>query len=145
MTGFVAAVDRHLPAPPERVFAAWTDPALLPRWAWAGMGTGTTASVDLRPGGAYRICTTMKNGVVMCFRGLYESLEPPTFLRCTLVWEADVGYPPGTEFVEVTLTPTAEGGTHMAFRHSALPDAKSVEGHAEGWGAAFDLLAKLVQ
>lgn len=144
MSELVAAIDRELPAPPERVFAAWTDPLLLAQWVWAGIGTNPTANLDVRPGGAYRVCTTVKDGSAWCFRGVYETVEPPTHLRCTLIWEADVGYPPGTESVDVTLTPTPTG-THMAFRHGGIPDARSVEGHTEGWAHAFKLLAALLQ
>lgn len=142
MPDFVAAIDRHLPATPERVYAAWTEPALLAKWVWAGIGGDETATTDLRVGGDLRVCTQVK-GEPWCFRGTYEVLEPPAKLRFSLVWEADVGYPPGTEHIEVTLTP-ADEGTHMSFRHSNIPDAKSVEGHTEGWDHAFKGLAALL-
>lgn len=142
MTDFVVSIDRHLPAPPERVYAAWTDPAVWAKWVWAGIGSDPVASIDLRPGGAYRVCTTVK-GDLWCFRGVYEALDPPTSLRCTLIWEADVGYPPGTEHLEITLAPTAEG-THMAFRHRDLPHAIAVKGHTDGWAMAFEGLAALL-
>lgn len=140
MTSLVASIECTLPAPPEGVYAAWTDPAVLARWVWAGMGADPVATVDLRVGGAYRVCTHMKDGAAWCFRGTYEALSPPTALRCTLVWEADVGYPPGIEHLEVSLIAVPEG-MRMAFRHSGIPDERSVGGHTEGWAAAFDLLA----
>lgn len=144
MTDFVASIDRHLPAAPERVFAAWTDPALFAKWAWAGIGENPVAEIEARAGGDYA-CTTFVKGEPWKFRGTYEELDAPARIVATLVWEADVGYPPGTERVEVTLTPTDDGGTHMSFRHAGIPDAKSVEGHTQGWGAAFEGLAALLQ
>ena len=143
MSDFVASIDRHLPATPERVFAAWTDPRLFAQWAWAGIGENPVAEIDARAGGDYR-CTTFVKEEPWAFRGTFTTLDAPTRLSATLVWEADVGYPPGTEHVDVTLTPT-DDGTHMSFRHSSIPDAKSVEGHTEGWGQAFVGLAALLQ
>lgn len=143
MSEFKAAIERSLPAPPARVFEAWTDPTLLARWVWAGIGREPVATVDATVGGAYRVCTTVKDDDVWCFRGEYELLEPPRRLTCTLLWEADVGYPPGTERLDVTFTADDEG-TRMTFEHTGIPDAESVKGHTDGWNAAFDKLAALV-
>ena len=44
---------RRLKASPERVFAAWTDPALLARWM--SPFAEAEASVDVRVGGTFAI------------------------------------------------------------------------------------------
>ena len=43
-------LTRTFDAPCERVFRAWTDPALLARWWWPA-SFATTYAIDLRPGG----------------------------------------------------------------------------------------------
>jgi uncharacterized protein YndB with AHSA1/START domain len=54
---------RVLSAPRERVFAAWTDPALLARW-WGPKGfRNTFQEFDPRPGGAWRFVMHGPDGV----------------------------------------------------------------------------------
>ncbi len=49
-------LTRILNAPRELVFKAWTDPKMLANW-WGPRGfTNPECEVDLRPGGALRIC-----------------------------------------------------------------------------------------
>jgi uncharacterized protein YndB with AHSA1/START domain len=43
-------VERVFDAPRERVFAAYTDPALIPDW-WGPRGTTTTSATDSSPPG----------------------------------------------------------------------------------------------
>ena len=49
-------LTRVLNAPRELVFKAWTDPEMLADW-WGPRGfTAPVCEIDLRPGGALRIC-----------------------------------------------------------------------------------------
>ena len=48
-------IERTLHAPPERVFAAFTDPEQLTKWWWPHGFTCPAAEVDLRVGGTYRL------------------------------------------------------------------------------------------
>jgi uncharacterized protein YndB with AHSA1/START domain len=51
-------LERVLDAPPERIFAAWTDPALLRRrFAAEPDWTTPEATTDVRVGGGYRPTT----------------------------------------------------------------------------------------
>jgi uncharacterized protein YndB with AHSA1/START domain len=51
-------LERTIAAPPERVYRAWLDPALLARWMAPGPFDLTRAEVDERVGGHYRIWHT---------------------------------------------------------------------------------------
>ncbi|MCB9680659.1 MAG: SRPBCC domain-containing protein [Alphaproteobacteria bacterium] len=56
-------LTRILPARPETVFKAWTDPAHVSQW-WGPTGfTTTTHSMDLRPGGLWRFTMHGPDGV----------------------------------------------------------------------------------
>jgi uncharacterized protein YndB with AHSA1/START domain len=52
-------LSRRFDAPPERVFEAWTDPAVLRRW-WAAHPDwdSPAAETDQRTGGRYRLSMT---------------------------------------------------------------------------------------
>ena len=42
-------------APPEKVFRAWTDPALLTQWFTPAPWTTASAQMDVRPGGSTEV------------------------------------------------------------------------------------------
>ena len=48
-------LTRLIKAGRDRVFAAWTDPAILKQWWGPGPITCPEAHIDLREGGTYRI------------------------------------------------------------------------------------------
>jgi uncharacterized protein YndB with AHSA1/START domain len=47
-------LERTLDVPPERVWAAWTQPELLKQWFTPAPWQTVDAEVELRPGGAFR-------------------------------------------------------------------------------------------
>ena len=47
-------IKRRFKAPPEKVFAAWTDPQKVMRWMGPGEIKALHAESDLRTGGRYR-------------------------------------------------------------------------------------------
>jgi uncharacterized protein YndB with AHSA1/START domain len=118
------AIDRELTiaARPETVFAYLVEPDKIVRWM------GTTAELDARPGGIYRIDYNGKD----IARGEFVEVDAPQRVVFTWGWEEPGNStPPGSSTVEVTLTPI-EGGTRVNLRHSGL-GTKAIQGHAEGW------------
>jgi uncharacterized protein YndB with AHSA1/START domain len=111
----------RIDAPPETVFAFFTDPAKLTRWK------GRRASLDPRPGGVYRC--EMGESVA---RGEYVEVSPPTRVVFTWGWEAGRhGVAPGASRVEVTLEPDGTG-TRVRLVHTALPPERR-DSHRKGW------------
>jgi uncharacterized protein YndB with AHSA1/START domain len=81
---------RVFEAPRERVFAAFTDPELIPQW-WGPHGTTTTVDVmDVRPGGAWRF--VMDGDEENGFRGTYREVSPPERVVQTFEWEGMPGH-----------------------------------------------------
>ena len=115
-------------APPELVFAFFTDAELYPRWM------GRQATLDPRPGGVYR-CVVHDAATVV---GEYVVVEPPR--RVEFTWGFDGGaVPPGSSTVTVTLTPVPEG-TLLRLVHNGLPHP-ALAGHDAGWSGYLAQLA----
>ena len=84
-------VETRIAAPPDVVFAYFTDPELYRRWK------GSSAELDARPGGLYRV--VMPSGDLV--RGEYVEVQPPTRVVFTWGFEGNAELPPGSSTVEV--------------------------------------------
>ena len=145
-------LERTLPVAPARVWAAWTDPALLVQWFTPAPWKTVSADLDVRPGG--RCTTTMESpeGEQFLNAGCYLQVERGSLLVFTSAMVE--GFRPvvagdGMPFTgRVEITPAADGGTH--YRAIAMhADKAGVEQHVEmgfheGWGAATDQLVALL-
>ncbi len=79
--------ERVFDAPRDRVFAAFTDPALIPEW-WGPRGITTIVDqMDVRPGGAWRFVHRSADGSETGFRGTYREVTPPDRVVQTFEWE----------------------------------------------------------
>jgi uncharacterized protein YndB with AHSA1/START domain len=99
-------VERTFDHPIERVWAAYTDPALIPQW-W---GQGTTVDrLDVRPGGGYRFVSNPGTDKESAVSGDFLEVSPPDRLVQTFGME---GYgKPMTQTIELE---RVGGGTHLA-------------------------------
>ena len=88
-------LTRVLPAPPEAVFAAFSEPEELAQW-WGPEGF-TIPSVDFRPrvGASYRIEMRPPEDESFYLKGAFRAVDPPTHLAYSFVWE-----PPDPDDVE---------------------------------------------
>lgn len=111
----------RIEAAPEVVFSFFTDPHKMSRWK------GTSADLDPRPGGLYRVGVTTRDVVV----GGFVELDPPTRIVFTWGWEASEQIPPGSSTVEVTLIPDGDV-TILRLVHRGLPDGAGPM-HEDGW------------
>jgi len=84
--------ERVFDAPRDRVFAAYTDPELVPQW-WGPHGT--TAEVDymdVRTGGRWRFVMHNSDGSTSGFLGAYREVSPPERIVQTFEWEGMPGH-----------------------------------------------------
>jgi uncharacterized protein YndB with AHSA1/START domain len=119
-------------ATPERVYAYFTDPELLVRWFCPNPDLPTTAELDVRPGGDWRV--VMGEWVV---GGSYVEVEPPTRLVFTFDWEHD---DEDATMVTVQITPEGDA-TRLVLEHEESGDDS---GHEEGWMLTLARLDRLL-
>ncbi len=135
-------LERLIAAPPEQVFALWTDPALLVQW-WGPEGYETPSlEIDLRPGGGWTTTMRDNDGAVRTVCGVYRAIEPPRRLVFTWGWVVDGAR--GHE-TQVTLTFDAvPGGTRLVLHQTEFQDQETCKRHGQGWSSSFNKLAKAV-
>lgn len=128
--------EMRVEASPETVFAFFTEPEKLTRWLC------DEATVDPRPGGVNHQTHPGDAGNPdgpYRMRGEFVEVSPPS--RVVFTWgfeNPDVGVPPGSSTVEVTLE--ADGaGTRLTLVHRDLPESER-GAHAGGWEKMLALL-----
>lgn len=85
-------VERVFDAPRDQVFAAFTDPKLIPEW-WGPRDTTTVVDqMDVRPGGSWRFVVRNSDGSETGFRGTFREITPPVRVVQTFEWEGMPGY-----------------------------------------------------
>jgi uncharacterized protein YndB with AHSA1/START domain len=141
-------ITRLIDAPREKVFGAWTDPALLKQWFAPKPYTTPVAELDVRPGGASLVVMRSPEGQDLPNRGVYLEVvanERLVFTDAyTKAWE-----PSEKPFMTVILTFADEGGKTRytaRVRHWTVADREAHEkmGFHQGWGQCADQLAALV-
>ena len=84
--------ERIFDAPRERVFAAFTDPELIPRWWGPRNQTTIVDKMDVRPGGDWRFVSRGADGSEDAFRGTFREITPPERIVQTFEWEGMPGH-----------------------------------------------------
>jgi uncharacterized protein YndB with AHSA1/START domain len=80
-------IERTFDAPRDRVFAAYTDPELLPRWWGPREYTTRVVEMNVRPGGAWHFVHESESGDAdHGFRGTYREVTPPERIVQTFEW-----------------------------------------------------------
>lgn len=132
-------ITRELPAPPDLVLKAFTEPHRLMHWFCPKDFTVLFASVDARAGGSWRSGMRGPDGKEYIHRGVYRELTPGR-LVFTHGWEKDSDniHAAGHEsIITVTLEPRGRG-TAMTFVQRGFINAESRDSHRGGWSEAFD-------
>jgi uncharacterized protein YndB with AHSA1/START domain len=131
-----------LPAPPARVFRAWTDPEHLAAW-WGpkGMRAGVV-ELDLRKGGRWRSSMIGADGTEMFVGGVYREIVRPRRLVFTWAWESD-GEPGHESVVTLEFNPHPDG-TELVLSQAVFETKKACSMHRQGWNSSFDCLAEFL-
>ena len=136
--------ERVFDAPRERVFQAFVDPELVPRWWGRRQDTTTIDKFDPRDGGEWRFVTDGPDGKT-AFRGTFRAIEAPERIEQTFEWEGM----PGHVVVETaTFEDLGDGrtkvSTHSRFDTKDERDGMLASGMEIGMGESYERLDELL-
>jgi uncharacterized protein YndB with AHSA1/START domain len=136
--------ERVFDAPRDRVFAAFTDPELIPQWWGPRDQTTIVDQMDVRPGGAWRFVIRDSDGAENGFRGTYREVSPPERIVQTFEWEGM----PGHVLVETVTLEDLGGRTKMTnislFHTTEERDGMLASGMESGLTESHDRLDELL-
>jgi uncharacterized protein YndB with AHSA1/START domain len=127
---------RVLPAPPEDVFDAWTNPKSIREWMCPGAVSEAVATLDVRINGRFTIVMKSPAGDLV-HTGEYLAIDRPR--RLVFTWVSSAVRDRTTQ-VTVDLEPHGRGATRLTLVHEDMPDAEASASHEKGWA---DILVKL--
>jgi uncharacterized protein YndB with AHSA1/START domain len=102
----------------------------------------STAEVDLRVGGTYRVVMQSPEGDRHIASGTYQEVRPPERLVFTWTW-VEGGMDIGETLVTVELEERG-GQTELSLTHEKFPNEEARKNHFEGWSGSLDALEKLL-
>ncbi len=132
-------IKRIIHAPPDRVYAAWTDPAQLTQWFGPDPTRTHELVSDIRVGGKYRWTVITDEGEKWTVRGEYRELEPGKRVVFTWQWDDDEAWENRLSVVTVELSDRGDA-TELTLKHELLPNDQSRENHATGWSKTLERL-----
>jgi len=102
-------ITREFDAPPEKVFRAHTDPALVVQWQGPNGIEARIDHFDCRTGGSYRYVHT-HDGVEYGFHGCFHEVRPNELIVQTFTYE---GFPDGVALERLVLEDLGDGRTRL--------------------------------
>ena len=141
----VAEVRKRFAAPPDKVFAAFADPALVAKWLTPAPEIKLTVlQFDFRVGGEYRFAYHLPAGPTVTIGGAFQAIRPLTSIVFSWIIEPPDEHAGIESEVTVTITPD-QSGAELLIRHERLQRIDAVTRHADGWRGALDQLAKILE
>jgi uncharacterized protein YndB with AHSA1/START domain len=133
-------IRRVLAAPPEKVFAAFADRALVARWLRPSPDVKLTVlAFDFRRGGAYRFAYDVSDGQRMVVGGIFSAIEAPWRIVFSWLIEPPDEHSGIESEVTVQLVPRGPS-TELTIRHAKFGRLDADMRHDQGWRGALDLL-----
>jgi len=131
-------LEKTLPAPPRRVFGAFTDPEQLRQW-WGPIGfTVASLHFDVAEGEDYRITMQPVEGDVFHISGSFRVVEEPRRLGFTFSYE-EPDPDDQVTLVMLTLDPS-DAGTRLVLEQEPFKTAARRELHRDGWRDTLERL-----
>jgi len=131
-------LTRVLPADPDTIFKAWTDPTLMSKWFFAVPGWSVDVESDSRVGGNYSLKMRAPDGAAFATTGTYREIDPPR--RLVFTWNSHI-----VENTIVTIElEVVQGGTKLTLTHDFLSTKDAADIHRDGWTGCLDSLGRLL-
>lgn len=143
-------LSRIIDAPRHKVYRAWTDAELLPKWFAPLPWTTARAVLDVRAGGTSAIVMCSPEGIEYPSSGVYLEVVPNEKLVFTDAY-TEAWKPSEKPFMTVVLTFEDAGSDKTRYtavaRHWSIEDRDAHEkmGFHEGWGQCADQLEALAR
>jgi uncharacterized protein YndB with AHSA1/START domain len=118
------SITRLFDAPRSLVFRMWVDPKHVVRWWGPGRFTTLSCTMDVRPGGAWRVRSRSPEGVDHTEQGVYREIVEPERLVFTHAWEDAAGTRSPETLVTVTFID--EHGKTIRLPSSRWPSATGI-------------------
>jgi predicted enzyme related to lactoylglutathione lyase/uncharacterized protein YndB with AHSA1/START domain len=134
-------VNRLIHAPRERVFAAWTTSADIPKWFGPDTCQVLSAKLNLRPGGDYHFRVRSEKMGEVNLDGIFREVKRPSKLIYTWNFSGN----PQVEFGESQVTVEfidRKDATEIEITHEQLPNEEVKEDHKQGWEGCLDKLER---
>jgi len=142
--GSELVLSRTFDVPRSAVFAAWTDPAALPRWFGPHGSAMPVCRLDPRPGGELHYEHTFEEHEDVWVKGVYEEVAAPERLVFTCHFSNPSGARrerpgfPAEMRIDVRFEALDAARTKVTVRQSGL---ERDQGEVHGWIEAFERLA----
>lgn len=136
--------ERIFNAPREKVYAAMTDPELVPQWWGRRKDTTTVEEFDVRVGGRWRFVSEGPDGK-HGFSGVFRVLDEPERVVQTFEWDGMPGY---ISVDAVELEDLGDGRTRViatsTYHFAEERDGMLSSGMEIGMGESYDRLEELL-
>ena len=131
-------LKRRFNAAPEKVYAAWTQPAQIAQWFGPDAGGVQRAETDLRAGGRFTIAFNTEDGEEHQVNGVYREVVRNKKLVFTWAWRST---PERELLVTVLIEPDGDGSL-LTLIHEQFFDEAARDRHRHGWTGSLDKLER---
>lgn len=136
-------IQRTYAVSPERVYQAWTDPAIASEFLGPSDVRAEVPEMDVRVGGKFRIIMHRPQGEDFIATGVYREVVPNRRLSMTWRWLEQDPADEHETLLTLEFAPT-DGGTAFTLTHDYFASAESRESHNSGWTSIVEKLGALL-
>jgi len=130
-------VQRIIKGNREKVFEAFSNPAIMQRWFFPGENWSVEVTNKFEVGGKYSIKMSEPSGEVYTHTGEYREIIPPE--KIVITWNSL-----SVKDSLVTITFSEIGNeTGVIINHDLLPSKESRDKHKQGWIGCLNNLKKI--
>lgn len=132
-------------ASPEKVFAAWTDPAKMAKWFGSSKDGAEIHELNLTKGGRYRLTMLGDDGIKYPLSGTINELDAPHKLIMTFQWAKNDKIENWDNETILTIEfNEVDGKTELTYTHEHLFDKRAKLVHTVAARASFAKLEQLI-